>query len=207
MRLLFGYTLQGQQMVDTCLKNIKKSHIPIKKCRFFYCDESTKQYLQQKLNNNQLIIQSCGLGYNIDDILNIMRLSKNKPDYYVININYKSRITRYNDFISEIKLFTNSLTNKLCIFSTKFMYPCKLHDIDRIDSRIVFCNGIHKNLLENYIETSKNLEIQYGFANVNSKIILENMNMVESISLNFNGLQNKTLFQQFFLSHFSDYNS
>lgn len=211
MKILYSFTLQGQIDVDKCLKNIKDSKIPLNKCRFCYCDNDTKQYLLTKKIFETQIIKSCGLNKDLDYPLNAMRLSKNKPDYTIIALN-ETKITRYVDFEEDLQQFSKSLENKFCMFSTSFMNPCKKHLANHIDSRVLICNGIHKDIMNNYVDTCELLDKSNGDLSSYPKIytytnrdVLENMNMNSTFSINFNGMKSQTLFQQFFLMHLSDY--
>lgn len=211
MKILFSYTLQGQSDVNNCLNQIKESKIPLNKCRFSYVDESTRQYLLSKNINEIQLIKSCGLGLDLDRPLNVMRLSKNKPDYVIIGLN-NTKVTRYSEFELLLKNFQNSLSNKLCVFTTEFMYPFRLHQENRIDPRVIICSGIHKELLNNYVDTCEKLDVEISDLSESKfmktyidRDVLENMKMSDAININFKGLKNQTLFQQFFLSHLSDY--
>lgn len=208
MRILFSFTLQGQKMVDSCLQRIKQSKIPLDKCRFCYCDRETKDYLLSKKIAERFIIQSCGLNVDLDRPLNAMRLSKNKPDYVIISLK-NTNITRYKEFETIINNYQNGLYNKLNLFTTNFMYPFKKHLENRIDSRIIICHGIHKELLDNYVDTCESLDstkAEYidDFGYTESEVF-ENMDMNEMININFKGNKNMTSFQQFFLAYLSDW--
>ena len=91
------------------------------------------------------------------------------------------------------------------------MYPYIIHDSNRIDSRVIFCHGIHKDILTEYIDTCEKLDNKYsdlitypdGYT-YTADDVLENMSL-QYININYSGNKNQTLFQQFFLAHLSDY--
>ena len=202
MRLLFSFTLQSQKQIDECIRNINKSHIPISKCRFFYSNEDDKKYLESIGLN---AVKSCGLSPILDAPLNTMRISKNRSDSIVFGLSSNSRITRYKDLESELGQFVNSLEGKVCLFSTSYLYPCKQHQDNHIDSRIIICKNAHRDMMNNYIDACEYLDKELVYELYDANTVLENMKLTNMMSINFNGLKNQSLFQQFLLTHFSDY--
>lgn len=211
MKILFSFTLQGQLDVDKCINQILDSKIPLNKCRFYYCDDETKHYLMSKKIGEVQIIQSTGLSKEIDFPLNVMRLSKNKPNYTIIGLK-NTKITRYLEFEKLLYNYQNCLDGKLSMFTTHFMYPYIQHQENRIDPRVLICNGIHKSLMLNYVDTCKVLDAEYANRSMSlldfeytCRDVLENLKMNEMININFKGNKNQTSFQQFFLAHLSDW--
>lgn len=208
MRILFSYTLQSRIDVDRCLRQVKDSKIPLNKCRFYYCNEDVKTYMKDIRGLSDInIVQSCGLGYDLDFPLNVMRLSKNKPDHIIIGLK-NTKVTRYNEFETLMPTFQQGIMDKLCIFSTNFMYPYKKHINNHIDTRVIMCNNIHKEMLNDYVDTCAYIDNDmtrypnnHSFKDMD---VLENMGM-NHINIDFIQSKNKTAFQQFFLAHLSDY--
>ena len=218
MKILFSYTLQSPKEVDKTLKTIKESHIPLKECRFSYCNDTTKQYLLNIKNSgidDRNLIQSCGINANIDFPLNAMRLSKNKPDYLIIGLDYRTRITRFNEFYELLSsgTYNMSLKGKLNIFSDAFMQPYYKHVGNRINTRIIMCNGIQKPLLNEYVDTcaildetfENNMRSENGYVDYTNIDVLENMNMTDNINIDLINTRDRTMFQYFFIAHLSDF--
>lgn len=213
MKILFSFTLQGQTDVDKCINRILDSKLPLNKCRFYYCDDFTKQYLLSKKINGIQIIKSSGLSKELDFALNVMRLSKNKPNYTVIGLK-NTKITRYSEFENILNEFQSNIIDNFCIFTTHFMYPYIQHQINKVDSRVIISNNAHKDLMNNYIDTCSELDTE--LANNSMKLtnfeytcndVLENLKMDPRININFKNTKNQTRFQQFFLSHLSDWSN